>query len=40
VPATLKQQRRNIVDYMTAACDASLHGTSTPSLLPIASVTA
>jgi len=34
VAATLKQQGRNIVDYMTAACDASLHGTSAPSLLP------
>lgn len=40
VAATLKQQRRNIVDYLTAACDASLHGKSVPSLLPTASVTA
>jgi transposase len=30
VAATLRQQRRNIVDYMTAACDASLHGMSAP----------
>lgn len=40
VAATLKQQRRNIVDYVTAACTASLHGTSAPSLLPTASATA
>lgn len=40
VAATLKQQRRNIVDYITAACDASLHGKSAPSLLPTASGTA
>ena len=40
VAATLKQQRRNIVDYITAACDASLHGKSAPSLLPTTSGTA
>jgi len=40
VAATLKQQGRNIVDYMTAACEASLHGTSAPSLLPSASARA
>ncbi len=40
VAATLKQQRRNIVDYVTAACAASLHGTSAPSLLPTASAKA
>ena len=40
VAATLKQQGRNIVDYMTAACDASLHGKPAPSLLPIASARA
>jgi transposase len=40
VAATLKQQGRNIVDYMTAACDASLHGQSAPSLLPAASARA
>ena len=34
VAATLKQQGRNIVDYVTAACEASLHGTPAPSLLP------
>jgi transposase len=40
VAATLRQQGRNIVDYMTAACEASLHGKSAPSLLPAASVRA
>lgn len=40
VAATLKQQGRNIVDYMTAACAASLHGKSAPSLLPAASASA
>lgn len=40
VAATLKQQGRNIVEYVTAACDASLHGRSAPSLLPAASVRA
>jgi transposase len=40
VAATLKQQGRNIVDYMTAACDASLHEMSAPSLLPSVPVTA
>ena len=34
VAATLKQQGRNIVDYVTAACEASLHQTPAPSLLP------
>jgi hypothetical protein len=34
VAATLKEQRRNIVDYLTAACAASLHGKPAPSLLP------
>ncbi len=38
VAATLNQQHRNIVDYMTTACHASLHGKSAPSLLPVASV--
>ena len=40
VAATLKQQGRNIVDYMTTACEASLHGQSAPSLLPAASARA
>ena len=40
VAATLKQQHRNIVDYVTAACDASMHGQSAPLLLPTPFVTA
>lgn len=31
---TLRLQKRNVLDYMTAACEAALHGTSPPSLLP------
>ena len=27
-------QKRNVLDYMTAACEAALHGTTPPSLLP------
>jgi transposase len=34
VVATLKQQHRNVLDYRTAACDATLHGETAPSLLP------
>jgi transposase len=34
VATTLKQQRRNIVDYVTQACVAALHGDAAPSLLP------
>ena len=34
VVATLKQQRRNLLDYLTAACEAALHGEQAPSLLP------
>ena len=34
VATTLKQQGRNIVEYVTAACEASRQGTSAPSLLP------
>ena len=33
VVATLKQQRRNVLDYLTAACEASLRGEKAPSLL-------
>ena len=40
VAATLKQQGRNIVDYMTAACEASLQGKAAPSLLPTAAARA
>lgn len=34
VAATLKQQRRNVVDYVTLACAAALRGDPAPSLLP------
>lgn len=33
VVTTLRLQDRNVLDYMTAACEAALHGTSPPSLL-------
>jgi transposase len=34
VVTTLRLQKRNVLDYMTAACDAALHGRPAPSLLP------
>jgi transposase len=34
IAATLKQQHRNVVDYLTEACVAALHGKPAPSLLP------
>jgi transposase len=34
VVATLKQQHRHILDYLTAACEAALRGEAAPSLLP------
>ena len=34
VAATLKQQRRNVVDYVTLACEAALRWEAAPSLLP------
>jgi transposase len=34
VVATLKQQHRNVLDYLTAACEAALRGEGAPSLLP------
>jgi transposase len=34
VVATLTQQHRNILDYLTAACEAPLYGKPAPSLLP------
>ncbi|HEX2246578.1 MAG TPA: IS66 family transposase, partial [Arthrobacter sp.] len=34
VVATLKQQHRNVLDYVTAACEAALNGQPAPSLLP------
>jgi transposase len=34
VVTTLKQQQRNILEYLTAACEAALRGEAAPSLLP------
>ena len=34
VVSTLKQQNRNLLDYLTEACDAANHGRPVPSLLP------
>jgi transposase len=34
VVATLKQQHRNVLDYLTAACEATLRGEPAPSWLP------
>ena len=34
VQATLRQQRRNVLAFVRAACEAQLHGTTPPSLLP------
>ena len=34
VAATLKQQQRNVVDYITLACKAALRGEPVPTLLP------
>jgi transposase len=34
VVATLKQQQRNVLEYLTAACEAALWGEPAPSLLP------
>jgi transposase len=36
VVATLKQQHRNVLDYVTAVCEAALRGDPAPSLLPTA----
>lgn len=38
VAATLRQQKRNVVDYVTDAVERSLKGQSVPSLLPIKSL--
>ena len=35
VVATLKQQNRNVLDYLTAAHEAALRGAPAPSLLPV-----
>jgi transposase len=34
VVATLKQQKRNVLEYLTEACEAALRGEAAPSLLP------
>ena len=34
VVATLKQQHRHVLDYLTAACEAALRARPAPSLLP------
>ena len=34
VVATLQQQQRNVLEYLTEACDAALRGDAAPSLLP------
>jgi transposase len=36
IATTLKQQGRNVVDYVAQACMASLHAQPPPSLLPVA----
>jgi transposase len=35
VVATLKQQHRHVLDYLTAACEAPRRGEPAPSLLPL-----
>jgi transposase len=35
VVATLRQQQRNVLDYVTTSCDAALHHQPAPSLLPV-----
>jgi transposase len=37
VVQTLRMQRRNILDFVTSACEAANHGDSPPSLLPVMS---
>ena len=34
VVATVKHPRRNVLEYLTAACEAALRGEAAPSLLP------
>ena len=34
VVSTLKQQQRNVLAYLTMACEAALRGEAAPSLLP------
>src|SRR6185369_2543442 len=35
VVATLRQQQRNVLDYISAACEVALHRQPAPSLLPL-----
>jgi len=35
VHATLRLQKRNVLDFVRLACEAALHGTTPPSLLPV-----
>jgi len=35
VTTTLRQQQRNVIDYLTEACAAALHAQPAPSLLPV-----
>lgn len=35
VVTTLKQQQRNVLEYLTEACEAALRGDAAPSLLPV-----
>ncbi len=35
IVATLRQQQRNILDYITTTCEAALHHQPAPSLLPM-----
>jgi transposase len=40
VVASLRQQGRNVLDYLTRACEASIHHRKPPSLLPTARIVA
>ena len=40
VVTTLKQQQRNVLEYLTEACKAALWGAAAPSLLPASDQTA
>jgi hypothetical protein len=35
---TLRQQKRDVLDYLTQACAAAMHGDPAPSLLPDVSI--
>ena len=39
VVATLKQQQRSVLEYLTAACEAALRSEAAPSLLPASAQT-